>query len=92
MPCKLGALLIGDKVPDNDKHWENFLQLHEIVDYVFAPTTTNAIIDYLTVLIEDYLVDVKTLSPDRRLTPKNALFNTCSLMDESNLTVRCFNH
>ena len=32
-------LLIGDKVPDDDAKWRLFLNLMEIVDYLFSPKT-----------------------------------------------------
>lgn len=63
-------LLIGDLVPEDDDHWENFLQLLTIVDYVFAPVTTESTITYTEVLIEDFLVEFRQLYPERRLTPK----------------------
>ena len=63
-------LLIGDLVPQNDEHWENFLSLMNIIDYVFAPVTTVKITHYLEVLIEDFLVDFCSLYPQRPPTPK----------------------
>lgn len=63
-------LLVGDLVPEGHEHWENFLQLATIVDYVFAPVTTPTLARYIGTLIEDYLVDFKQLYPERQLTPK----------------------
>ena len=63
-------LLIGDLIPEDDEYWDHFLQLLTIMDYVFAPTTTEAIIDYIAVQVEDFLVEFKRLYPDRPLTPK----------------------
>lgn len=57
-------------MPEDDDHWENFLQLLTIVDYVFAPVTTESTITYTEVLIEDFLVEFRQLYPERRLTPK----------------------
>ena len=42
----------------------------EIVDYILAPVTTMANIEHLKILIEDYLVEFKTLYPECHLTPK----------------------
>ena len=63
-------LLIGDLVPEGNEYWENFLQLVRIVDYVFAPVTSEALATYIGTLIEDFLVEFQQLYPDRRLTPK----------------------
>ena len=63
-------LLIGDLIPKEDDHWENYLQLMTIMDYIFAPTTNKEIIGYLRMLIEDFLTDFHELYPQRRLTPK----------------------
>ena len=63
-------MLIGDVVPEGDANWDHFLQLLEIVDYIFAPQTTVASISYLKVMIGDYLTEFKQLYRERRLTPK----------------------
>ncbi len=63
-------LLVGDLVPEGNDHWENFLQLAAIVDYVFAQVTSETLATYIGTLIEDYLVEFRRLYPDRRLTPK----------------------
>lgn len=62
-------LLVGDLVPRDSEHWENYLQLLTIMDYVFAPTTEEGAITNLGVMIEDFLTDFVYLY-DRRLTPK----------------------
>ena len=63
-------MLIGDLVPEEDDHWENFLQLLTIVDYVFAPVTCESTVTYIGVLIEDFLLEFRRLYPERRITPK----------------------
>ena len=30
-------VLVGDRVPDDDERWHNFLVLMEIVDHLFCP-------------------------------------------------------
>ena len=62
--------MIGDKVPEDDLYWENFLTHLSIVDYLFAPVCTTTIADYVSMLIEDFLTEFKDLYPDRPLTPK----------------------
>jgi len=63
-------VLIGDLVPEGDEDWDHFLQLMEIMDYIFSPQTTSASISFLRVIIEDYLTEFKQLYLERRLTPK----------------------
>lgn len=63
-------LLIGDLVHEGDKHWENFLLLMKIVDYIFSPVTTVEITSYLELLIEEFLVNFCILYPHRPPTPK----------------------
>lgn len=62
--------LVADLIPTEDDHWEHYLLLMTITDYIFAPTTTNGIIAYLKMSIEDFLTDFRQLYPDRRVTPK----------------------
>lgn len=62
-------VLIGDKVPENYPYWENFLAHLEIVDEVFAPIISEDRLEYLSMLIEDYLEDFRALY-SRPLTPK----------------------
>ena len=61
--------MIGDVIPQDDDHWENFLVFLDLMDYVFAPTTTPEKIAYVAVLVEDYLTEFSHLY-ERRLTPK----------------------
>lgn len=62
--------LIGDLVDEGDEKWENFLCLLKIMEYIFAPVTTDDKLDYLQTLIEDYLIDFTQLYPNRPLVPK----------------------
>ena len=63
-------LIIGDLVPESDSNWDHYLYLMEIADFFLAPITTMASIEYLKVLIEDYLVEFKRLYPHCHITPK----------------------
>jgi len=63
-------LLVGDLVPDDDETWGVFLDLLKIMEYLFAPVTTDDKLEYLQLLTENYLRDFKRLHPDRQLTPK----------------------
>ena len=40
------------------------------MEYTFAPVTTVGKLDYLQILIEEYLIEFKELYPSRPLTPK----------------------
>ena len=62
-------LMIGDMIPEGDDHWENFLTLLDIVDYVFAPTTTAEKIARVAALVEDFLIEFSHLY-ERPLIPK----------------------
>lgn len=61
---------MGDLVPEDDEHWENFLNLLRIVESMFAPITTVDKTCYLEMLIENFLSEFKELYPGRPLTPK----------------------
>ena len=63
-------LLIGSFIHEGHQHWENFLTLLSIMDYVFAPVITFAKTDFISGLTEDFLHDFTQLYPERRLTPK----------------------
>ena len=67
-------LLIGDKIPEDNKHWENYTTHLEIMDEVFAPVTTPERMDYVGMLIEDFLEEFKDLYPSLRI---------CTLKDRS---------
>ena len=63
-------LLVGDLVSEDNEKWDNFLNLLKIMEYVFAPVTTEDKLDYLQILVEDYLTDFSELYPARPLVPK----------------------
>ena len=63
-------LLVGDLVPEDNAHWEHFLQLLQIIDYLFAPRTSIAITQHMAILIQDFLSTWRELYPSRSLTLK----------------------
>lgn len=63
-------LIIGDYVPDDDEHWENFLLLMEITDHLFAPCVTSDQASYLACLINDHHEAFKELYPSNNIIPK----------------------
>ena len=63
-------LLIGEKVPDDDEKWNLFLNLMEIVDYLFSPKIIEDQAAHLSALISDHHQDFVTLYPDHSIIPK----------------------
>ena len=59
VPCSLSPTDDGDQISEGDRHWENF-----------TPVTTANRADYLAMLVEDFLEEIKDLYPETPLTPK----------------------
>lgn len=51
---RLLPLMIGDKIPEDDSNWKNFILLLEIIDYIFAPEISCDDVAYLHTLIEEH--------------------------------------
>ena len=65
-----GTLSLSHLVPEGDDFWDNFLmKLTIIMDYVFAPITSDDKADYIAMLAEYFLKDFKEFYPERRLIP-----------------------
>ena len=58
------SLLIVHLVPEGDNVWNNFLMLLTIIDYVFAPITSDYKANYVAMLVEDFLTDFKEFYPE----------------------------
>lgn len=67
---RLLPLMLGEIVPIDDQHWECFLLLMTIVDYVFAPVTSNDIAAFIKQLITDHHKIFKEVYPSCSITPK----------------------
>lgn len=63
-------IIIGDLIEEEDEHWENFLQLHDILMYTMAPCFSPASIAHLASLIEHYHQSFDTCYPSKRKIPK----------------------
>ena len=63
-------LLIGDKVPEDDEKWINFLVLLDIVDRVLVPICSMSIVADLRHLIHVHHLEFKRLYPEKLITPK----------------------
>ena len=64
-------LMIGNRVPRDNKYWNLLLMLLDIIDIVFAPRITNELSNFLMHLIDDHHSFFKELFPDKRLLPKH---------------------
>lgn len=62
--------MIGQRIPEDDEHWKNFLRLRTILDYILAPILSPDCIPYLKSLIYDHHVQFRELYPDAPITPK----------------------
>jgi len=67
--ARMLPLLIGDLIPQECEHWENFIRLLRIEEIVFAPRTSSELAAYLGVLIEEYLDTFSALN-ERSQIPK----------------------
>ena len=63
-------LMIGDKVPESDLRWKNFLRLLEIIDILFAPVLSEDNVAYLHFLIEAHHKAFVDLYPSCSIIPK----------------------
>ena len=68
--ARLLPLTVREVVPEDDKNWRLFLTLLTVIDYVFAPRTSQEVVSYLAALIKDHHEEFKRLYPDSPITPK----------------------
>ena len=68
--CREFPLLIADKIPESDPHWQVFLLLLKICSIAIAPTCTYDLIAYLRIIIDEYLSTFCRLYPHKTLIPK----------------------
>ena len=53
--------MIGHLIPNEEPHWNHYLQLLDIVDIIFSPAIRPGIPSYLEVLIEENLEEFTEL-------------------------------
>lgn len=53
--AKFLPLMIGGVVPNDDEHWQHYLQLLEIIDIVFSPAVSTDDLGVLEGIIDEYL-------------------------------------
>ena len=69
--CQVLPLLIADRIPLDDPHWNSFLLLLRISSVANSPVCTPDTIAYLRIVIEEKLETFKTLYPTEKLLPKH---------------------
>jgi len=67
---RLLPLMVGPKIPADDEHWNFFLSLKDIVEFVFAPRFALGHVLLLRTKIQDHIATFNLLFPDRALKPK----------------------
>lgn len=63
-------LIIGKHIPLGYSHWECFLKLLLITDYVFAPVLSRNDVAYIKDLIKEHHHDFQALYADASFIPK----------------------
>jgi len=63
-------LLVGDYIHEDDKHWDLFLKLMDIVDILFSPRVSDDYGAYVAVLIHDHHQEFRRLYPTHSILPK----------------------
>jgi hypothetical protein len=64
-------LMVGNKIPREEPHWQLLLMLLDILDIVFAPRVTPGLSSYLGHLIAEHHAHLKEMYPSKRLLPKH---------------------
>ena len=67
---QVSPLMIGAVVPDDDEHWQHYLQLLEIIDLVFSPVVNTDDLGVLEGIIEEYLWNFTQIYPGKSVIPK----------------------
>lgn len=68
--CRLLPLIIGDCVPEEDKHWKCFLLLLKIYDIIFSPVIPKGYCSVLRLLIDEHHSLFSELYSNAAITPK----------------------
>ena len=62
--------MVGDKVPEDDEHWQHYLSTLEIAHLILAPEILPEEIAHLKVLITEHHTTFVQLYPDASFIPK----------------------
>lgn len=68
--ARILPLLVGDFVDEDDKHWQLYLQLMDIVDLIFCPKTSHDHASYVASLISDHHSVFCELYSGKTIIPK----------------------
>ena len=68
--ARLLPLMVGEKIEEGNRHWENFLLHLSIVDYTFVPVISDGIVAYIREMIHDHHLAFKELYPSCPINPK----------------------
>ncbi len=68
--AKMLPLMIGQFIIEDEEHWENFLLLLSITDFIFGPTVSQDFIPYLKEAIQEHHVNFSKLYSSAPITPK----------------------
>ena len=66
---RLLPVMIGERVPEDDENWENFLLLLEILDFLMAPEINDDEVAHLDSLILQHHTQFPELYPDASVIP-----------------------
>ena len=67
---RLLPVIVGDKVPENDEHWQHYLSTLEIADLILAPEILPEEVACLKILITEHHTTFVHLYPDASVIPK----------------------
>lgn len=69
--CSILPLILGPKIPEENKNWENFLRMLKICQVCCSPCCTRETSSFLEILIAEYLKTFHELYPKAPFIPKN---------------------
>ena len=67
---RIMPLIVGEHIPEDDEHWLLFLKLMDIVDILFAPSTSEDYAVYVDTLINDHHNEFSKLYQDSNIISK----------------------
>ena len=67
---RLVPFLVGEQVPEDDRHWQNYLLLLQILDLLLAPEITVDEVSHLNTLIPEHHSEFVNIYPDSSVIPK----------------------
>ena len=62
--------MVGDFIPEDDEHWQLFLQMMDIVDHLFSPNLSAEHAVYVGTLIREHHKEFRRLYPHQSIIPK----------------------